>query len=87
MLTAFLGYAILVLFFGLEFFVRKGDQARSFKAGHFDRNTTILIGASYPISILLPPILNYFNLGSLSHAGLAGAIGFCLMLLGLGIRF
>ena len=77
---------LLTLFFGLEFFVRKGAQAKSLKPNRSDQNTTILIGASYPIAILLLPILNYFSIGKFPDARLVGAIGIGFMILGLAIR-
>lgn len=86
MITALSGYAILVVFFCLELVVRRGRQAKSLKPSPFDRGTAIFIGTSYPISILLPPILNFFSLGRLPDPFFIGAAGVGIMVLGLVVR-
>ena len=86
MVNAILGYSLITAFTGLEFFLRRDKQARSLKPGPADRGTTILIGVSYPIGILLPLALNYFAIGKLPQAGVIGALGVGVMVLGLAIR-
>ncbi len=86
MIASILGYFFMVGFFALEFFLRREGAARSLKAGPSDRGTTILIGFSYGVSILLPPILNYFSIGRSPEAILVGDVGVALMLAGLGMR-
>ena len=86
MATMIAGYLLLIVFFCLEFFMRKGVRAKSLKPSSFDQGTAILIGVSYPIGILLPPLLNYFSAGRLPGAGWIGGVGVLFMLLGLAIR-
>jgi protein-S-isoprenylcysteine O-methyltransferase Ste14 len=75
-----------LFFFSLEFILRKGRDAKSILTSPFDRGTTILIGAPYPLGILLPPILNYLSIGRLHNDGVFGVVGICLMVLGLVVR-
>jgi protein-S-isoprenylcysteine O-methyltransferase len=86
MIFTLLAYVLLAFFFGLELFARKGGQARSIQTGKSGQNTTVWIGVSYPIPILLPLLLNYLAVGKLPYAGLIGAVGDGLMALGLVIR-
>ena len=86
MIASLLGYFLLVVFFAMELFLRRGGAARTLKAGLSDRGTTNLIGLSYGVGILLPPILNYFSIGAFPAAGRVGGLGVLLMLTGLGMR-
>ncbi len=86
MTSAVVGYLLIVGFFALEFFVRRGSEARSLDAGATDRGTTVLIGLAYTVSIVLSPLLNFLGLGRRSGAGIAPAIGIGMMVLGLGVR-
>jgi protein-S-isoprenylcysteine O-methyltransferase len=86
MVLAVAGYALMVVFFGLEFFIRKETQAKLIKAGPSDRGTTILIAIAYNTSVLLSPLLNYLGIGRVPQPGWVGPEGIGLMTLGLGVR-
>jgi protein-S-isoprenylcysteine O-methyltransferase Ste14 len=86
MINATFGYVLLAVFVGLEFFFRRGKEARSLKPGASDQGTTILIGVSYPIGILLPLMLNYFSVGRSPDAEFISTAGVGVMVLGLAIR-
>ncbi len=86
MISSISGYALLVIYFGLELFMRRGRRAKSLKPNAFDQGTAILIGAAYPIGIFLAPILNHFSLGRFPAAGVASVVGITLMIMGLAIR-
>ncbi len=66
--TTLLGYFILLVFFYAERRLRRGDAARSFEAGQFDRRTTRYLGAAYGISmlaLLAAWVLDALRLGTL----------------------
>jgi protein-S-isoprenylcysteine O-methyltransferase Ste14 len=86
MVTAILGYGLLVLFFGLEFFLRRGSEAKSLKPGSFDQGTAVLVAVSYPLGIFLAPLLNGFSIGRFPGPDTAGMVGVIAMIAGLGIR-
>lgn len=87
MITTISGYVLLAVFFCLEFFMRRGKEAKSLKPNAFDQGTAILVAASYPIGIFLPLILNYFSIGRFPGAAAVSVVGLGVMVLGLAIRF
>jgi protein-S-isoprenylcysteine O-methyltransferase Ste14 len=86
MLAAISGYILLIVFFGLEFFMRRGRTAKSLKPNAFDQGTAILVAASYPIGVFVPPILNYFSIGRFPAAITFSWVGVGIMVLGLAMR-
>jgi protein-S-isoprenylcysteine O-methyltransferase Ste14 len=83
MLTTVFAYLLIALFTIGERRLRKGQQAKTFDAGSFDRQSTRRLGMAYGISIislLAAPLLNYLAFGRIMSAwvgwiGLAVAIG------------
>ncbi len=85
--TTLLGYFILLVFFYAERRLRRGDSARSFEGGEFDRRTTRYLGGAYGISILA--LLAALVLNALRVAGLplwVAWLGVLLALCGLLMR-
>ena len=71
MITTLGAYLLLVLFLVFEGRVRQGRAARSLERGEHDRRSTSFIGLAFGVSILsmlLAPLLNYFNFGSVTPA-------------------
>ena len=71
MITTIGAYLLLVLFFILEGRLRQGSAAKSREVGEHDRSSTNFIGLAFGVSILsmlLAPLLNAFNLGSVTPA-------------------
>jgi protein-S-isoprenylcysteine O-methyltransferase Ste14 len=86
--TTLFGYVVLACFFFTEGRIRSGQDAKSFKAGQFDQNTTRFIGLAFSISILAMLaswLLNFFQIGVLS--GWIGWLGILLALFGVFIRW
>lgn len=86
-LTTLLGYLVIGIFFGIESGLRKGDEAKSFKAGQFDQRSTQAIGLAYLVSIpalLVSWLLNFLKTG-LAPVWI-GWIGVALALAGLLMR-
>jgi protein-S-isoprenylcysteine O-methyltransferase Ste14 len=83
MITTIAAYLLLVLFLVFEGRVRQGRAAKSMERGEHDRRSTYFVGAAFGLSILsmlLAPVLNYFNIGNLippavAWAGLVVAAG------------
>ena len=87
-MTALLGYLILAGFFFTEGRIRSGQEAKSFKAGQFDQQTTRFIGLAFSLSILAiltSWLLNFLQIGVLS--AWIGWLGILLALLGIFIRW
>jgi protein-S-isoprenylcysteine O-methyltransferase Ste14 len=51
-LTTLIGYLVLVGFLFTEGRIRSGQEAKSYKAGHFDKQTTKFLDFAYFVSIL-----------------------------------
>jgi protein-S-isoprenylcysteine O-methyltransferase Ste14 len=88
MITTLGAYLLLVLFFVFEGRVRQGRAAQSLERGEHDRRSTNFIGAAFGLGILcmlLAPVLNYFNLGSVTPPALAWA-GLVVAAGGLALR-
>ncbi len=85
MLQVVLAYTLLVGFFVIEIFLRKGRSAKSLEASDSDKGSTVLIGASFGVALLLPPLLNLLQLGQIKWP-IVIWLGLLVMLLGLGLR-
>ena len=87
MLTTLLGYFIVLQFFFLDR-SRRGQEARSFKAGEADRKSTLYIGIAYLIStlaLLAAWIFNWLKVGVLP--AWVGWLGVVLAMFGLFFRW
>ena len=85
MLQVVLTYVLIASFFAIEIFMRQGNSAKSLEATDSDKGSTLLIGASFGVAIILPPVLNLIQMGQTALA-IVGWIGLVIMLLGLGLR-
>ncbi len=86
-LTTLLGYFLLVIFFYTERRLRRGDAARSFEEGEFDRRTTRYLGYAYFVSVLAllaSWLLNALRVARLPH--LVGWLGVVIAFCGLLMR-
>ena len=85
--TTLLGYFLLLIFFYMERRLRRGEEAKSFEAGEFDRRTTRYLGYAYFIStlaLLLAWLLDALGVARLPHW--VGWVGVALALCGLFMR-
>jgi protein-S-isoprenylcysteine O-methyltransferase Ste14 len=80
-----MAYLLAASFFMLEIFLRQGAAAKSLKTSGSDGGSTILIGVSFGVAIVLPLVLNAFRLGQMSSS-IFQWIGLSMMLLGLALR-
>lgn len=82
----FVGYLVLATFMGGERLLRRTKSARTFRAGSFDKRSTVLVGAGFGTGLLLPLALDFAGL-FLSPINLFEGIGaLAIMLAGLGLR-
>jgi protein-S-isoprenylcysteine O-methyltransferase Ste14 len=91
MFTTICAYLLIAVFFlGVESRLRKGQQAKSLRAGQFDHGSTALIGAAVQFSfvaLLLAPMLNYFHIGQIRCSAPVGGFGLALMVGGIAFRY
>jgi protein-S-isoprenylcysteine O-methyltransferase Ste14 len=88
MVTAILAYLLIALFFVVEGRVRTGQQAQTFEASVFDRNSTRRLGMAYGIavmSLLFAPILNYLSIGRIAYE-MVGWMGLVISASGVSLR-
>ena len=85
MFQVVLAYVLIAGFFAIEIFMRQGTSAKSLEVTDSDKGSTILIGASFGVAIVLPPLLNALHVGQTTTA-IVGWLGLVIMLLGLGLR-
>jgi protein-S-isoprenylcysteine O-methyltransferase Ste14 len=87
--TTVLAYLLIVCYFVIERWLRKGEKALSLEAGGFDRSSSKVIWVSGLLNILLvllAPILNTHQIGDW-NSEYVGWIGILLMLGGLVLRY
>lgn len=80
-----LAYICLALFFGMDYFFRKGKTARSTETTTDDNKSTMLIVLTFFVVLVVSLALNIFHVGIFKNLLLA-RIGLIVMLLGLVIR-
>ncbi|HVZ57310.1 MAG TPA: isoprenylcysteine carboxylmethyltransferase family protein [Chitinophagaceae bacterium] len=85
MLTTWIAYLLLILFFALEPLLRKGPAARSLQAARDDRASTRLIGICLILLLLLSVFLNLAGWGRFRNPHVS-YIGLSLMAAGLLLR-
>src|SRR5258706_15530470 len=82
-----------ILMGGYAFFegrIRKSEIARSLETGQADRGSTRFVGFAFAVglvTLLIAPILNHFQVGSLEHIVLIGFIGLVITGSGLLLRY
>ena len=78
-------FILIGCFFFVEAIFRTKGTAKSMKRGRSDRGSTVALGASYAVAVVLLVILAVMRVGNLSSP-FAGWAGLLVMLLGLGVR-
>jgi protein-S-isoprenylcysteine O-methyltransferase Ste14 len=89
-LTTILAYLLVALFVGiLEGRGRIGLEAKSLDKGPPDRGSTNLISIAFlfsSLSLLAAPLLNYFQIGTLTFSAVVGWLGILVACLGFALR-
>ncbi len=80
-----LAYLLIAGFFAIEIFLRQGTVARSLETTASDKGSTRLIGASFGVAVVLPPLLDLLQVGQIAWP-VVSWLGLIIMLLGLGLR-
>ena len=80
-----LAYMLITGFFAIEIFLRQGTSARSLEATDSDKGSTRLIGVSFGVAVVLPPLLDLLQVGLIAWP-IISWLGLISMLLGLGLR-
>lgn len=78
---------LLILFFVVDGFLRKGEAARSLEHGESDRGSTMALGRAYAVGgilLLVAPFLDYLQIAR--APGGVSAFGLALMVAGLALR-
>src|SRR4051812_32145369 len=78
-------YLLFIAYFCLEF-LRRGDKAKSIKAGDSDHYSSILIVAVFIIGMVISPILSATGIGNIESEWLV-SVGFALAIIGLIVRY
>jgi ABC-type glucose/galactose transport system permease subunit len=80
-------YGILIVYFALSEGRRKGEAAKTFSAGQFDKGTTRLVSVAvvFNIAVLIAAtVLNYFQMGNVIDV--IGWTGVAVMVGGIALR-
>ena len=85
MVTGVIAYGLVVVFFVMEFRLRKGGSASSLDAGASDRGSTLLVVGSLVVAVDLPLLLNWLDIGRFRLDAVAW-FGLCVMIAGMGVR-
>lgn len=85
MIQSIIASVLAASFFVVEPFMRKGATAKSFKATASDKGSSILIVVMFWIVVILPPLLNFFQVGQITLS-MVMWLGVLIMLLSLGLR-
>jgi protein-S-isoprenylcysteine O-methyltransferase Ste14 len=85
MLQLFFAYLLLMIFFSLEFFLRKDKTAKSIDKTKSDNKSTRFIGLSFFIILIVSIIFNLLKIGRFDNNRLA-ITGLMVMVVGLLIR-
>ena len=86
MITRVLSYALLGAFFGLERFLRRGEQARRVEPDRpSDRGSSLLIAGALSLATVVAPLLNRRRIGRVERRAV-GMLGLATMLAGLALR-
>jgi protein-S-isoprenylcysteine O-methyltransferase Ste14 len=85
MIERIIAYVLLIFFFLIDFIIRKGKTAKSIEQTKDDNLSTIFIGFTFFIVLVLSAVLNFFNLGEFDNSALA-RIGVIIMITGILIR-
>jgi protein-S-isoprenylcysteine O-methyltransferase len=73
----------------MEGMLRKDNESRSLKKTEYDKGSTIVLGILLSLSgvlIVLAPLINHFQTGTVASPFRFGVIGLCFMLVGFYLR-
>jgi protein-S-isoprenylcysteine O-methyltransferase len=87
MFTILFAYFILIVFFAVIERLRKGQEAKTFDAGQFDRGSTRLIGLALLFNVIIliaANAFNYFQIGTANDV--IGWTGIAIMFCGITLR-
>ena len=87
MFTILFAYIILIGFFVVIERLRKGQEAKTFDAGQFDRGSTRLIGLALLFNVIIliaANAFNYFQIGAVND--IIGWVGIAIMFCGITLR-
>ena len=87
MFTILCAYIILIVFFAVIERLRKGQEAKTFDVGQFDKGSQRLIGVAFLfdfIVLIAANAFNYFHIGTANDA--IGWIGIVIMFCGITLR-
>jgi len=86
MIQTIFGFVLAICFFAIEPFFRQGKEAKSLERTVSDKGSSTLIVVLFWINILLPPFLNFLQVGQIQSTG-AKWFGLLVMFLSLVLRF
>lgn len=86
MIQTVFAFVLAVCFFAIEPLFRQGKDAKSLERTVSDRGSSTLIVVLFWIVIILPPLLNFLQVGQIAFSGIRW-LGLLIMALGLGLRF
>ena len=88
-MTIVVAYILIAFFFVFEGRIRQGREARSFERGEADRGSTMLVGVTFGIALMMPLVaaaLDYGRIGFINNV-LIGWLGIAIMIAGIALRF
>jgi len=86
MIQTVLAFVLAVCFFAIEPLFRQGKAAKSLERTASDKGSSTLIVVLFWIVIILPPLLNFLQVGQIGSSGIRW-LGLLIMLLSLVLRF
>ena len=86
MIQTVLAFMLAVCFFAIEPLFRQGKAAKSLERTASDKGSSTLIVVLFWIVIILPPLLNFLQVGQIASSVIRW-LGLLIMVLGLGLRF
>ena len=86
MMQTIIACVLAASFFGIEPFMRKGATAKSLNTTASDKGSSILIVVLFWVVIILPPLLNFFQVGQITLSSITW-LGVLIMVPSLGLRF
>ena len=86
----FITFALILAFFLIEGFLRKGDDAKTLKRTKYDKGSTTWLGFAFILSyliIIVTPIFNHYNkIGEIGNVLIINILGLLIMISGIAIR-
>jgi isoprenylcysteine carboxyl methyltransferase (ICMT) family protein YpbQ len=86
MIQPVLAFILAICFFAIEPLLRQGKAAKSLERTTSDKGSSTLIVLLFWIVIILPPLLNFLQVGQIKSSDIRW-LGLLIMLLSLVLRF